>query len=638
MERGSPPAAPLQPLLAAALVFLFLAQAQRAFFSSLYGIWYVSTATGAGGAGVLLILLPLIALLAPLLPLVRWVDRGAAVGLSAAGVALFRLPMLAPDLAVRTASAALVLGCAALFLTWAVGHVHGRALAAGAVLGLLIDQLVRLGGVSYDLSQRVSWLPVQLVLSLALLVLATRWRRPRTHPEKVQGGLERRAGGLRLRGALAVGALLFLDLHVLGLPPVIARWTGVSWEITAAATAVAAGAALWVVLAGRGAVRSRRVSLALVTLVMLAVGMGWMARGAGPALLMAAGHGSALVLVARALAPASGRRGGRVVSAGMLTFIVLTLLYGVALMDPPTLPVLGAAAPWTLGVALLVLAGSMLLLPQPTEVEPAFGRGAPVIAALAVPGMAFLVLYALVPDRPVPLRTDTTMDPPSDTGEFRVASYNAHRGFGADGRFDPAAIAESIREAAPRLAALQEVPVGLPTAYGVDLALWLERRTGQPVFFAATQKRLLGEAFLSSLPTRQVDASPLPGTRARLLRLHALLGGRSVVFYTVHLPAGTPDRDARLQAALERTGSTWSVVLGDFGDGAVADGLGEAGFVDALTRAGAVAASTTAARSPAGPTGSIWVRGPVVSRARVIEGHAPDHRLVVANLRVPAPR
>ena len=66
MERGSPPAAPLQSLFATALVFLLLAQAQRAFFSCLYGIW---AATATPGVAALLILLPLLPLLAPLLPL-----------------------------------------------------------------------------------------------------------------------------------------------------------------------------------------------------------------------------------------------------------------------------------------------------------------------------------------------------------------------------------------------------------------------------------------------------------------------------------------------------------------------------------------------------------------------------------------
>src|SRR5690606_523533 len=106
-------------------------------------------------------------------------------------------------------------------------------------------------GWSWDLSLRSWWVLPQILLSAAVVALALAWRSMRDrHGDDVRGILERRAGGLRMRGAVALALLLFLDLHFLARPEVVAQWTGLRYEIVAVALIGAGAAATLLLLAG----------------------------------------------------------------------------------------------------------------------------------------------------------------------------------------------------------------------------------------------------------------------------------------------------------------------------------------------------------------------------------------------------
>ena len=165
-----------------ALVFLFLAEAQRAFVPALFWLVGAGLAPAFRPGPSLAALLLLAALALPLIPVARFVDRTGAVVLAAVAVALFRLPMTLPAVAVRPAAAALTLACAGAYVMSAVGHVDRRAIAAGALAGLAADQLLRLAGGSWDLTLRPEWLPVQAVLSLGLVGVAVLWSRTAAEP------------------------------------------------------------------------------------------------------------------------------------------------------------------------------------------------------------------------------------------------------------------------------------------------------------------------------------------------------------------------------------------------------------------------------------------------------------------------
>lgn len=649
-----------RPLLMTALVSLFLAEGQRAFFGSLFGLGYQGFFPVFRVAPALLAAAFLLTLLAPLLPLARWLDRRGAVAAAAVGSALFRVPMTHPSLETRLVGGALVVAAGAVFLTWAVGYLDRRALAGGVVIGLVVDQLLRLAGSSYDLSLQPGWLPVQAALSLGLVVLVVLWaRNPRgvaqeeTGPDSGEGagdgdGLERRAGGLRLRGALALGALLFLDLHVVGLAPVVASWSGVEYAFAGAAVGLAGAAAIAAILLLRRPTGGRTVTLLLVALSAGSAIAGYWLDGVPVALLMAGGHMAALLLVSRALDPASGRRSGGRVVAGLAVFVAATILYGLTFYAAFTLPFMEGQAPWIFGAAGLLLAACFILLPRPAPIPPPRSR-TPTLVLVSAVGLLALGL-SLLPARTAAARTAAgaaagdaagTREAGIDAvdGAVRVATWNLHFGFDQDWRFDPAAVAGTLDRSGADVVALQEVPVGVPTAYGIDLPLWLARKTRLRAYFSPNINGLLGDAFLTRLEAVEVGAIPLPsggGDRKQLLRMTAPVGGERVGFYALHLGVREAARSPQMREALAAIGPGPAVILGDLNAEAgspVTALLDRAGFQDAFgdTVSGG---ATFPADDPTLRIDWIWARGMRADSARVLPDRGSDHRAVVATLHI----
>lgn len=376
------------PLLMAAFVSLFLAEGQRALFDTLSHLLHDALAPELRLDAALWALAPLAALLAPLLPLARWFDRQAAIAVPALGAAVTRLPMSHPALETRLIGGALVLAFGAMFLKWAVGHLDRRTLGGGVVLGLVADQLIRLAAPGGDPSLEVGWLPVQAFLSLILIAVVVLWIRDPSDG-KSRNQLERRSGGLRLRAAIALGALLFMDLHVLAVPAAIAARTGASQGIVGIMTGVAGAAATALVLLAPRPTGGRGVTLALAGVVAVAGLVGSVLDGTAAALGVAVGHLAALLLVTRALDPASGRRSGVPVVVGFALFAVIALLHALALRPDPAIPDMGSAAPWLFGAVGLLLAGCFVLLPRPQPLPSPHSR---VPAALTAAGVVVLAV------------------------------------------------------------------------------------------------------------------------------------------------------------------------------------------------------------------------------------------------------
>lgn len=647
-----------RPLVMTALVSLFLAEGQRAFLASLFGLGYEALFPAFRLVPALIALGFLLTILAPLLPLARWLDRRGAVVVAAAACAVFRVPMTHPALETRLIGGALVLAAGAAFLAWAVGYVDRRALTGGVVIGLVVDQLLRLAGSSYDLSLQPGWLPVQGVLSLLLLALVVPWARPRrggraAEPDPDAGSddddvLERRTGGLRLRGALALGALLFMDLHVLGLAPVVARWAGVEHAFAGTALGLAGALAVAATLLLRRPTRGRIVILLLVALTAIAALVGYWLEGVAVALLMAGGHMAALLLVTRALEPASGRRSSGRVVAGLAVLVVATTLYGLTFYSAFTVPAMEGGAPWIFGAVGVLLAGCFVLLPRPAVIPSPPSRVPTVVLAA---GLALLAIaIPVVTARGVPVaspepaaRTEPAVGEAVGEAVVRVATWNLHYGFDGRWRFDPAAVAGTLRRTGADLVALQEVPVGAPMAYGIDLPLWLGRSTGLRPHFSPTINGLLGDAFLTRLDAARMEAIPLPaagGDRKQLLRLTADVGGRRVGFYGLHLGVRESARAAQLREALAWIEAGPSVVLGDLNAEAgspVTALLSEAGFSDAF-RETLPRPATFPSHDPTVRIDWIWVRGLRAESPDVLRDAGSDHLAVVATLHIPVAR
>ncbi len=623
-------------LVLTTLVTVFLIEGQRVFFGSLFGLVSDALFPTLRPGAVLLVMVPVLPLLLLLIPFSRRVARAPLVAASATAAGLARLAVLAPPFPVRAAASAVTIVAAGLFLANAVGELERRSVAAGVAGGILLDQLLRWAGHTRDLTLAPGWLVPQVGTSLIVGLLAYAWLRVR--PTEHEAGLERRTGGLRLRGAVALGIILFLESNVLAVPAVAAHWAGIDLRLTRAALALASAAAVLRLLTGGGTARFYRRRLLLMAILAALPAILFAGRVSGILLAAAfvAAHASALLLLGRALAPASGRRGGWTVLATLAILLALDLLFGLTFFSAYTIAAMHGAAPWIFSGAALLLTAALILLPRPARSAPLLGRG----AALAL----FLTCAAAAGAWLFHGREAAPRLPPADAhAPVRVATFNVHLGFDEEWRQDPEAIARAIEATGADLVALQEVPVGLVMAYNIDLGSWLADRLGMRVYYAPIVHGLLGSAFLTRLPATGFRAWLLPGGPGRagavepkaLLRLE-LPGDRDTLpAYTVRLGLTPGERGAEVAAMLRHISPGPAVLLGDLnaGDGsAVAAALAAAGFVDAFRLAGLPAPPTAPARRPARRIDWIWVRGLTARDPRVLPMAASDHRPVAATV------
>lgn len=323
-------------------------------------------------------LLPLLALMLPALPLGSWLGRGRLANRAVLLCLVAGVALPTADGWWRVGFAALAFGGASFFLVAAIGLVNRRAVAGGLVGAFVLREIMTHAG----LATPGASVPARVVVA-ALIAAAGGWclLRWRAAPAEERGDtFERRAGGLRLRGALALGVLFFFELsYGLGTRPAL--------EPLAAAGSIALAAGAWLV-AVRGFDVRRHRSLAVVLAVAATLG-GLLPtfiadRGAVVASLLL-GHVGVLLLFDRALAPVSGRRSGGNLAVGLLLLAVLSLGHAVGARLPPDqrLPVLHPAVFGA--VAGVVLVAAMYLTPRPSGAPPAL-PGRPALAvALALP-------------------------------------------------------------------------------------------------------------------------------------------------------------------------------------------------------------------------------------------------------------
>lgn len=96
----------------------------------------------------------------------------------------------------------------------------------------------------------------------------------------------------------------------------------------------------------------------------------------------------------------------------------------------------------------------------------------------------------------------------------RILTYNVHRCVGKDRRLDVARVADVIAAHEPDIVALQELDVGRARTNNVDQAHELAQQLEMVSHFHpafAVEEELYGDAILTSLPERLVQAAPLPG-------------------------------------------------------------------------------------------------------------------------------
>lgn len=433
--------------------------------------------------------------------------RPLTFALAAAVVAVGRVFMTLSDPFVGVLGAALVVAGGGLYIAALARQLPAR-LAVALVLGLVVDQIVRAAGQTLDPTWHESFLPVQTGLSVVLFVIAV--ARLLARGESPFSAIPSYSG-ISLGGGLALGAVLFLEMALLGLPNATAVWSGISYGTIApwlvAGTALALvpivrdGARriltlvdvqwrgwFWLVIASLFVVVGNRftgpvagVSLIVVQLLVV-LDLWWIARPLGEqtrdvtglsivvafgtlALLFGADFFTYEYAFVRDFAGgldwlSALMRGMRGLGLGVI--IVAVALSAIPLMNARR------RIPWMRGDRREILLG-----------------GAVVFVSAAV-----VTLLALPPE----------VGAFGTTDRLRVASYNIHGGYSLYFDHDLSAIADTIWESGADVVLLQEVDAGRLVSYGADQALWLGRRLGMTVHYFPTNEHLQGLAVLSRVP------------------------------------------------------------------------------------------------------------------------------------------
>ncbi|HEX5264214.1 MAG TPA: endonuclease/exonuclease/phosphatase family protein, partial [Phenylobacterium sp.] len=162
----------------------------------------------------------------------------------------------------------------------------------------------------------------------------------------------------------------------------------------------------------------------------------------------------------------------------------------------------------------------------------------------------------------------------------RIVTYNVHRCVGMDRRLDVGRVAAVLAQLQPDIVALQELDVGRARTGGVDQAHEIARRLDMACHFHAAltvEEERYGDAILTCLPERIVQAAPLPGhpmirqlEPRGALWIEVEIDGRQVQVINTHL--GLVPKEQQIQAAC-LAGPGWlqhprcrgpRILLGDF--------------------------------------------------------------------------
>lgn len=475
-----------------------------------------STVTGEIGFLGFMVGLPILALL---LGRIRWMFLFAIL-LVAIGRAFMVLPgaPLSPAIGASLAMGGGLLYIALVIMQrmWVLPYLF--------ILSLSIDQLFRAAGDTLDVSWSTSYATPQTILSIiaVLLGIINIVQARRSSDSSTERPTSTR-GLLSFWSGIGLGALLFLQLSLLGLPNAVAGRADVDYTIFVPVILAATLLPLIPWIRGRarlfiGYFDSGTRGWVWLLILALAIVIGLRVRNISLGQIGVLPLGGAALIVgqfaanliwwwlARPKAERERNFTGLWVVAAIFTFGLLatfdffTYEYAFVRNFSPDFDILNNFLTPLLrgfrgmGLVVLLLAVFLASLPMlqtqrriPWNTE----RGLYSLLGLIVTiGLSVAGIILASPPQIFGVR---------DTETIRIGTYNIHAGYSEFFDFDLSAIAETIDRSGANVVLLQEVEIGRMTSFGVDQALWLGRRLGMDVRFFPTVEGMQGLAVLSDI-------------------------------------------------------------------------------------------------------------------------------------------
>jgi endonuclease/exonuclease/phosphatase family metal-dependent hydrolase len=621
----------LAGLVEATAVFLFFYQALRVLFSVLFGLIYdaLFAETASMTTVGLVLVVVILALLTPLAAPRQPERRRIALLASAVLVFLARIPLTPNDPQSRLVASILIVAGTGVYL---VSRLRDgpRDVVRALILALVVDQLLRAAGHTWDVTLRAGWLWGQAIVSLGLCLLAGwRFRRSLNARQRSKRHNSDTRAGLGFSAGILWHGWLFLETSLLNFPNAMARWGYEDYS----AFALTLPFVLALAFLGDDHWRTRRGwidGLGFSGILLLGLALAHLLRGTGATISLLTAQVTSLVLVFSCfLSSPDGRedRLGPGLALGGILFLIMSFAYAFAFTYAYTLDLFrGMGLPIFLAVGLLT-GLPVLRLPKVTTPASRTSRARFLSVFGIGDALMVLVLVMILPFwHPLSRARDS----------LHLATYNIHYGYDTDWHLSLEKQAETIEASGADVVMLQEVDTGRPTSYMIDDALWLSQRLGMEVVYLPTVEHLTGIALLTRYPILNSETLLLPSELEQTGIIWAELDvdGTSLNAFATWLGLEPEERARQLDAALPFIAAHPGPAAfgGDFNstpDSPVYARIRDAGFTDPFVALDLGSPPTDPAINPTKRIDFVWLRGLEPLDAQVLDSLASDHRAVV---------
>jgi endonuclease/exonuclease/phosphatase family metal-dependent hydrolase len=611
-------------ILLSSWILMFLLQALRVIFSTLFGVIYDQIFEGPMTAWLPISNgLVILALLAP-----AYLARNGSprrLTLLAILATLARISLSIDDAGIRYWGSLIVLATAGSYL-WLMLRRQRGELALALVWGISWEYLLRVLGDTFDLSLHDGSLPYVAIVGL-ILIAGALWIERREH------GMVWQEGGIDWSLALGLGSFLFLETTLFGLPSAVSRYSALNYPAIAVLLFLAGIIVLIPgmrrLLVSLYALRHNRLGLMLLVVLGSVVGyfaQGWLAAGGlilGQCILVS---GMVVAIEQRG----SGERiaHGRL-SVGLLWMLVLNFFNAFAFTYPYTLPVMRERG-WLVDlVAILVFAWCVVRLPSREDASRSKSSNLVAVPLLVA---SIVVVIAVWPKAHAPLPQQN----------LRLATWNIHYGYDDDWHTNLQEIAEVIEKEGVDVIALQEVDTGRMTSYSSDNAYFLAHRLGMQVVYLPAVEHLTGIALLYKGSPAPTDVEYLTSLQEQTGVVHAALewGSSGLDAYGIWMGLSDENTLRQIDEALAFIGPASPASFGgDFNsrpEDPEINAVRATGFADPFDLLGVEdPPPTSPAIDPQERIDFVWLKGLIPRRAWVSESLASDHRMVVVEVSQP---